>query len=176
MEKTYLNNCELLSEQTAPAIPRRRKPSYRKKFRACKRTWLRAVLFGIPAGILFTLLITGGDVGRGFLGMAALITVPVILTFTAVFGMKATAGYGISRFCGGLIRFGNAPLRFFSGSFVRIGFALTLYGFTCGFMALGYLIFAFLFPIETIYYGIRASAEKPAAKKPAARAARPVAA
>jgi len=53
MEKTYLNNCELLSEQTAPAIPRRRKPSYRKKFRACKRTWLRAVLFGFLASPAF---------------------------------------------------------------------------------------------------------------------------
>lgn len=160
-------------EQNASAAVR--KPSYRRKFRACKRSWLRAVLFGVPAGLLCGLLFSGFELNDIFLGMSALMTVSFIISLSAVFGLKATAGYGCSRFCGGLVRFGSAPLRFFSGSYVRVGFAFTLFAFTAIFWLLGYFLFALFFPIETVYYGIRAAAEKRPAK-PAARNPQPAAA
>ena len=133
---------------------------YYEEFQACKKSWRNGTIAGVLAGFLFGLLFTGFQVGDGFLGMCACISIPCIWVGATVFGLMYTQGFGCSDFCLGIMCIGSGIASFFLGTYVLAWVALVLIGVIMGAWVIGAFIFAVLFPIETLYYWIRYSIEK----------------
>ena len=134
--------------------------AYYDEFQACKKSWTLGAIWGVLVGTLLGFLFSGFQFDDIFFGMSILMSVSCTITFATLFGIKYTEGFGcscipISLFSGSIHIVG-----FFAGTYVLLWVAALLLCVFLGLWLLGFLIFAALFPIETLYYAIRYSIEK----------------
>ena len=133
---------------------------YYEEFQACKKSWKHGIIAGALAAFLLTLFFTGFQIGDGFLGVYAFMTIPCTWVGATIFGLMYTQGFGCSDFCLGIMSIGSGIAGFFLGTYVLAWVALALIGLIMGAWIVGGFIFSLLFPIETLYYWIRYSIEK----------------
>ena len=129
--------------------------SYYDKFHSCKRAWAKGTIFGTLIGAALSFLMSGFQLNDMFFMLLIFQGIAGVMVLTAIFGMQYTKNFGLSCIPRGIMAFGNAGYDIFAGTYVLIGVAYVLIGASvCGWL-LGVLLFAFLFPLETLYYWIR---------------------
>lgn len=134
--------------------------TYAGKLAACQKSWLRGGILGGAIGILIGLYCSAFKINGEFFAMSAIMSVVWILVLTSYLATKYTAGFGFSCIprvfeislsdVGTMFRYG----------LVRAGLGATFMGIKMFFYVLALLFFTFVFPLETIYYIIRAGFEK----------------
>ena len=134
--------------------------SYYAKFQACKTSWVKGGLWGILGGILCSLLFSGFELDEVFFGMLPITIISCGWTFATVLGMRRTAGFGLSCIPLGIFRCAFGIIGFFAGTYVLLWVAAVLAGIGLFAWILGFMLFAVLFPLETLYYFIRYTIEK----------------
>ena len=138
----------------------REENAYYEKFHACRKSWLRGIIFGIPAAVLFGLLFSGGAIDEVFCYTSIVMTFICTGTLATLFGLRYTEGFGLSGLPLSLIKAGDGVTNFFGGLYVKVWFAWTLIGIKIGLWSLAIMIFSFAFPPESLYYTVRYLIEK----------------
>jgi hypothetical protein len=133
---------------------------YYEEFQGCKKSWIKGLIFGLPAGILCGLLFSGFEFNDIFFGMSAIMSISCIWTIASFFAVRYTEDFGCSCIPNGAIVIGTSVLGFFAGTYVLAWVALLLCGVVFGSWIFCLFLFTILFPLETLYYWIRYSIEK----------------
>ncbi len=134
--------------------------TYAGKFDACKKSWIRGGIFGGAIGILVGFYCSAFKINGEFFAMSAIMSVACILVLSSFLATKYTAGFGLS--CIPLafeIRVSDIG-RTFNYGLIRAGLGATFLGLKMFLYVLTLSFFVCVFPLETIYYMIRASVEK----------------
>lgn len=137
---------------------------YREKFQACKKSWKMGAIFGSLLGVALTMLFSGFAFDSAFFCLLPFQVVSGIAVMAAVFGMKYTEGFGCSWIPMLMFKANEGFQEIFDGTYVYVWFLMVLIGIGVFTWVFGMLIFAWLFPLETLYYWIRARHEE---KEPA---------
>ena len=130
------------------------------KFKACKRGWFWGAIVGIVLGALLALLISGGAINRSFFFALAFSGPAGILCCASFFGLQFTADFGFGWVAKGIMLIGLSGCAFFAGTYVLLPVALILAGLAFFGYVMALFVFAFLFPIETLYFRARYNKQK----------------
>lgn len=134
--------------------------TYTEKFNACKKSWIRGSIAGVILGIAGALFFSGGKLNSDFWGMGAVTMISSILVIATFLGTKYTAGFGLSCIPRVFEIKRSDVGKMFEYGLLRAGLGATFMGIKMFLYVLALMFFVFAFPIETIYYLIRASIEK----------------
>lgn len=134
--------------------------SYYEKYQACKQSWKMGAIFGTLTGILLSLLIAGFEFSNTFFILLPFQTIAGIWVVSTAFALKYTQGYGCSRIANGIFRFGMLGFDYFAGTYVLLWVAVTIIAIALLFWFIGFMLFVFIFPLQTLYYGLRCRSQK----------------
>lgn len=134
--------------------------TYTEKFEACKQSWIRGAIVGAIISIIIGFMCSDCKLNEEFFTATGIAILPAIFVIATTIATQRTGSFGVGRFpkkfeftpedIGRLVRCGML-----GKTFVAIGLGFKAFVW---FIALS--IFTFAFPIETIYYLIRANEEK----------------
>ena len=139
--------------------------SFYDKNRACMKSWLWGAITGVPVAIGIMLLLFCRNWDTIPWSLFPLFYVASFLTMTTVFAMAYTADFGLSWLPNGLFRCVIGVLSIFDGMYVLIWVALALDALLLLAWVFGMLIFALLFPLETLLVNMVYKCKKNAFKR-----------
>lgn len=160
MTQTTVNTYAQQSKAAEFKIENQMNNRFYDKFHACKMSWFWGTVVGIPAAVLFSLLIAGFEFSATFWCLIPFNLVSCIWVISTVFALGKTADFGCSCIPHTIFRVVGAVWDFFGGTYVTLIFAAFLIGFVLVAWLVALFIFMAIFPHETVYYWIRYSIEK----------------
>ncbi len=165
--KINRNNKQLADRRMEMEFKKRNEENnlYYEEFQACKKSWIKGIIFGILAGIVCGLLFSGFEFNDIFFGMSAIMSISCTWTLATIFGLKYTEDFGLSCIPAWLMEVGLSIVGIFAGTFVLAWVSVVLGAIVIGAWLLAFMFFAFAFPLETLYYWIRYSIEKKSIRK-----------
>lgn len=134
--------------------------TFTEKFDACKKSWIRGGIFGGASGILIGFYCSAFKINGEFFAISAIMAVTCILVLTSFLATKYTAGFGLSCIPRAFEISVSDIGRTFRYGLIRAGLGATFLGIKMFLYVFTLFFFTFTFPLETVYYMIRASVEK----------------
>ena len=129
--------------------------AYHEKFHSCLKSWKMGAITGVLIAAALSFLFSGFRLDSTFFVLLPFMAVAGIQVMSAVFAMRYTEDFGLSCIPRGIMAVGSAGYNFFEGTYVLLWvYYLIMAGLLCGWL-LAVLFFAFVFPLETLYYWIR---------------------
>jgi MFS family permease len=130
---------------------------YREKFHSCLKSWKMGAITGVLVAAALSFLFSGFHLDSTFFILLPFMAVASTQFLAALFAMRYTEDFGLSCIPRGIMAVGNAGCDLFAGTYVLTWFAYLLIGMSVLGWLVGMLLFSFLFPLETVYYGIRSA-------------------
>ena len=128
---------------------------YYGKFHSCMRAWLMGLITGIPIGAALAFLFNGFQLDTVFFVMLPFTAFAGIWVMATVFALGYTSGFGCSCIPLTIFRLGNGFIGIFSGIYLLLWVVILLWSIWGCIWLFGLFVFMGLFPLQTIYYGIR---------------------
>ena len=131
--------------------------TYTEKFDRCKRSWIKGALWGSLMSLGMGLLLS--ELFGSFLTTALFFLVPCITTMAAVFALRNTDGFGMSKLAGIFTKMASGEWKPLDDSY-ECGMDYVLLAFRMTGAVFGLVGFGIVFPLETVYYWLRCKGEK----------------
>ena len=132
--------------------------TYTEKFDRCKRSWIKGALWGCLVSLGMGVLLA--ELFGNFFAAAMMFLVPCIMTMAAIFALRNTDGFGMSKLAGVFAKISNGVWKPFEGTYVSSVFYYVLLAISLTAGIFGMVAFSFVFPLETVYYWLRCKGEK----------------
>lgn len=134
--------------------------TYHQKFHACKRSWIMGLITGVPVSAGIALLSSGFQLDPVFFIVLPFALIASIWIMATVFALNYTSEFGCSCISWTIFRTTQSAMGLFTGVPILLWVALLLFCIGGTFWLFGLVVFAGLFPIETLYYAVRCMIEK----------------
>ena len=131
--------------------------TYTEKFDRCKRSWVKGALWGGLMSLGMGLLLS--ELFGNLFVAAMMFLVPCITAMAAVFALRNTDGFGMSKLAGIFTKMASGEWKPLDDSY-ECGMDYVVLAFRMTGAVFGLVGFGMVFPLETVYYWLRSKGEK----------------